>query len=637
MSGVETECRRLPVGAEIFSGPTERVAHFRVWAPRCKTVALVVTSSRAQGACDQVTEMTAEAHGYFSASVPMPGSRSLYGFRLNGGTDLVPDPASRFQPGGPTGLSQVIDAREFAWSDSHWRGLAAEGQVIYEMHIGTFTPQGTWAAAAEQLPELARAGMTILEIMPVADFPGSFGWGYDGVCHFAPTRLYGRPDDFRHFVDRAHALGLGVILDVVYNHFGPCGNSLPQYSADYTTKRYPNEWGDAVNFDGKASEPVREYFLANVRYWIEEFHLDGFRFDATQSIHDQSDPHILTELVTTARQAAGERSLYIIAENEPQNVRMLRTADQGGHGMNALWNDDFHHAAMVRLTGHNEAYYSDYRGTAEEFAAVIQHGFLYQGQRSLWQGKPRGTPVTGFPAASFVSFLQNHDQVANSGTGSRIDRLTSPGRLRAMTALWLLMPQTPLFFQGQEFAASTPFFYFADNSGDLAEQVADGRAEFLSQFPSLAGEQVRQSLRNPADASTFELCRLDFQERKTHAAIYALHVDLLRLRREDPVFRRQSADQIATAVINPECLLLRYFGADGDDRLLLTNFGRDLAYSPAPQPLLAPPEGREWLALWESTSTQYGGDGSAPLQTDQGWKLPGEATIVLRAIPASQT
>jgi maltooligosyltrehalose trehalohydrolase len=501
------------------------------------------------------------------------------------------------------------------------------------MHVGTFTPQGTWEAAATELPELARAGMTVLELMPVADFSGEFGWGYDGVSFFAPTRLYGSPDDFRRFVDRAHAVGLGVILDVVYNHYGPTGYSLSQFSDDYTTDRHASEWGGAINFDGENSGPVREFFRANARYWIEEFHLDGMRFDATQSIVDESVSHILTELVATARHAAGNRTLLIVAENEPQKVSMLGSPGDGGHGMDAVWNDDFHHAAMVALTGHNEAYYSDYMGTAEEFLGTLKRGFLYQGQRSEWQKKPRGTSSRGLPATAFVNFLQNHDQVANSGLGERVDKLCSPARWRAMTALWLLAPQTPMFFQGQEFSASTPFLYFADNSGEQAGNVTQRRLRFLSQFPTLATSEAKRHIAEPSDRSTFERCRLNLSERLTHCQSYALHQDLLRLRRQEPVFNRQRADLLDGATLGRDCLIVRYFGdTENDDRLLIVNLGNDLKYSPAPQALLAPPATHPWEILWSTSRVEYGGVGTPPIETETGWQIAGESAVVLRPV-----
>ncbi|MBV9152759.1 MAG: malto-oligosyltrehalose trehalohydrolase, partial [Alphaproteobacteria bacterium] len=395
--------RRLPIGAEPL---TDGAVHFRVWAPRCRAIAVEIDGL-------PPASLSSEPGGYFSGQVR--GARAGMRYRLRAdGSDAWPDPASRFQPEGPHGSSEIIDPRTFRWSDTGWQGRTREELVIYEMHVGTFTPEGSWQAAQRELPALAELGITCLEVMPVADFPGKFGWGYDGVDLFAPTRLYGRPDDFRAFVDRAHALGLAVILDVVYNHLGPDGNYLKQFSEAYFTDRYQNEWGEAVNFDGPDSGPVREFVLANVRHWIEEYHLDGLRLDATQQTFDSSDDHILAAIVREVRQAGNGRSTVVIGENEPQQARLVRSPERGGYGLDALWNDDFHHSAMVALTGRREAYYSDYRGRPNEFVAAAKYGFLYQGQRYIWQKKPRGTPALDLPAEAFVVFLQNHDQIANS-------------------------------------------------------------------------------------------------------------------------------------------------------------------------------------------------------------------------------
>jgi len=620
--------RRLPIGAEVTS---EGVVDFRVWAPRRRKIAVVIP--REAGLPELSFPLSQSSDGYFSGTVEGIGPGTRYGLRLDAEPRLVPDPASRFQPDGPWGLSQVIDPEVFPWTDATWAGVRPEGQVLYEMHVGAFTREGTWEAALCELPELARIGITVVEVMPVADFVGEFGWGYDGVSMFAPTRLYGDPDDFRRFVDRAHACGIGVVLDVVYNHYGPVGNSLGEFSSRYSTDRYPNEWGASPNFDGDDAAPVREFVEANVRHWIGEYHLDGLRFDATQSVHDRSDEHILTRLVAAARASAPGREILLIAENEPQHVRLVRPPESGGHGMDSLWNDDFHHSAMVRLTGHNEAYYSDYLGSADEFLAAVKHGFLYQGQTSRWQKQRRGTSTRGLPATSFVTFLQNHDQIANSGLGERIDRLTSPGRLRAMTALWLLAPQTPMFFQGQEFAASSPFLYFADNSGNQADCVAEGRRRFLSQFPTLASEEAVRCLAAPEARETFERCRLDFSERARHATTYRLHIDLLRLRRQDPLFRRQRSDLLEGVSLSRDCVAIRFLDERGADRLLIANFGCDLPIAPAPQPLLAPPEDRCWKLLWSSNQIEYGGVGTPPLENDSGWRIPGECAVVLRADP----
>ncbi len=616
--------RRYPFGAELLPGGG---VHFRVWAPRRRSVAAVLQGGPGSGAG---VPLTAEDGGWFAGRAPQAAAGTLYRFRLDGDSYLYPDPASRFQPEGPHGPSQVIDPAAFRWTDGTWPGVGPEGQVVYEMHVGTFTQEGTWAAAARELPALADLGVTVVEVMPVADFPGRFGWGYDGVNLYAPTRLYGTPDDLRRFVDRAHAAGVGVLLDVVYNHLGPDGNYLGQFAEHWFTDRYENEWGEALNFEDAHAGPVRELFVANAAYWIDEFHFDGLRLDATQQIFDESPEHILAAVNRRARQAAGRRRVYLVAENEAQEARLVRSPDEGGYGLDALWNDDFHHSAMVVLSGHNEAYYTDYLGAPQEFISAAKWGYLYQGQRYRWQKKQRGTPTLDLGPAAFVHFTQNHDQVANSARGLRCQYLASPGRYRAMTALFLLLPGTPLLFQGQEFAASSPFFFFADHNPELAKLVSRGRAKSLAQFPSIATPPMQACLPDPADPQTFLRCKLDLTERERHASAYALHRDLLKLRKEDPTFRgSQRRGAVDGAVLGPEAFVLRYFGGAAGDRLLVVNFGRDLHLSPAPEPLLAPPAGGAWQTLWSSEDPRYDGCGTPPLDTELGWRLPGHATVVL--------
>jgi maltooligosyltrehalose trehalohydrolase len=610
--------RRLPIGAE--PQPSGGV-QFRLWAPCCREVAIEIEGL-------DPALMTPEADGYFSSWVRQAKAGMRYLFRLDRADKALPDPASRFQPDGPHGTSEIIDPGSFAWSDTAWRGIAREQLVIYELHVGTFTQEGNWPAAARELPALAELGVTCVEIMPVAEFPGRFGWGYDGVDFFAPTRLYGRPDDFRHFVDLAHALGIAVILDVVYNHFGPDGNYLKSFSAAYLTDRYANEWGEAVNFDSTDAGPVREFVLANAGYWIDEYHLDGLRLDATQQIFDTSDDHILAAIVRRVRQAGRGRATFVVAENERQEARLLRSPEQGGYGLDALWNDDFHHSATVALTGHHEAYYNDYRGRPGEFIAAAKHGFLYQGQRYQWQKNPRGTPSLDLPAECFVVFLQNHDQIANSGGGQRCHALASPGRLRAMTAYCLLMPGIPMLFQGQEFGALTPFFYFADHEAELASAVRDGRGAFLAQFPSLASAEMQAALTDPGNIDTFRRSVLDHGERQRHAATYTLHRDLLVLRREDTVLRQRPC-RIDGAVLADEAWMLRFFDRRGRDRLLIVNLGGDVVLDPAPEPLLAPVEGHSWRLLWSSEAPLYGGAGIVPLDPEGIWRIPGPAAIIL--------
>jgi maltooligosyltrehalose trehalohydrolase len=614
--------RRLPIGAE--PQPAGGV-HFRVWAPRRRRVDVVLVGGAA-------TELSLEEDGFFAGVVAAARTGSLYQFRLDGGSYLYPDPVSRCQPEGPHGPSQVIDPSTFSWTDASWRGIQPTGQVIYELHVGTFTREGTWAAAMRELPELASLGITVIEMMPVAEFPGRFGWGYDGVDLFAPTRLYGTPDDLRRYIDRAHSLGVGVILDVVYNHFGPDGNYLKQFAEEYFTDRHKNEWGEALNFDGERSGPVREFFVANAGYWIDEYHFDGLRLDATQQIFDASEDHILAAVCRRVREAARGRATFIAAENEEQHAPIARPTAKGGCGLDAVWNDDLHHSAIVALTGHNDAYYADFHGAPQEFISAVKYGYLYQGQWYAWQKKRRGKPALDLSPGAFVTYIENHDQVANSGRGLRLWQMTSPGRLKAMTALLLLAPQTPLIFQGQEFASSRPFLFFADHNPDLAKLVHKGRGAFLAQFCNLALPETQAILTDPADPSTFQRCKLDFGERERHAEVYALHRDLLKLRREDPVLCAPRPRGVDGAVLGPQAFVLRFFG-EAEDRLLVVNLGRDLHLEHAPEPLLAPPEESIWEIRWSSEDTRYGGCGTPALEGEENWRIPGEAAVLL--VPGS--
>ena len=614
----------MPVGAEV-SGNNE--THFRVWAPERKS-AVVVSENQFKP-----VQLQQEQGGYFSGFAQSATAGMRYKYQLDGG-EAYPDPASRFQPQGPHGWSQIVDADTFSWTDGDWPGIHLAGQVVYELHLGTFTQQGTWAAAESKLEYLRDTGITVIEVMPVADFPGRFGWGYDGVQPYAPAMIYGEPDEMRSFVNRAHTLGLAVILDVVYNHLGPDGNYLPKFSPFYLTDKYKTDWGQAINFDGEQNGPVREFFRENAAYWIREFHLDGLRLDATQDIQDESEPHILLEITQAARNAAGSRSILLIGENEPQDTRLIRPIAEGGYGLDALWNDDYHHTAMVALTGKADAYYTDYRGTAQEFLSAVKHGYLYQGQWYRWQEQRRGTSTLGLPRAAMIDFIQNHDQVANSARGQRVHELTAPGMLKTLTALTLLAPGTPMLFQGQEFAASSPFLFFADHGPELAEKIRDGRIEFLQQWRSLKLPEMRKCFDDPSALETFERSKLDHSEVSKHSEMYALHRDLLRLRRHDPVISRQGDDEIDGAVFSSSCLIVRFFSPGyRNDRLLVFNLGTDLELNPAPEPLLAPPQDAEWSKLWSSEDPQYGGCGTAVLDTEENWRIPGQAAVLLHPVP----
>ncbi|MEK6371737.1 MAG: malto-oligosyltrehalose trehalohydrolase [Acidobacteriota bacterium] len=585
--------RRRAIGAELLAGGVD----FRVWAPARRSVSVVIDGEE--------HPLDRETDGHFRGVVAGAQAGTRYRFRLDDEGETYPDPAARFQPEGPHGPSEVVDSTSYRWTNALALPPTMKAAVIYEIHIGTFTPEGTWRAAIDKLTHLRDAGVTIIEVMPVAEFPGRFGWGYDGVDLWAPAHFYGAPDDFRAFVDAAHSHGLGVILDVVYNHFGPDGCYLSQFSPSYFTRKYDNEWGEAINFDGEGAEGVREFFAENAAYWIDEFRLDGLRLDATQSIHDDSAEHVISVINRAARAAAGDRSIVIVGENEGQNIQLIVE-----YGLDALWNDDWHHVAMVAATGLREAYYTDYFGGPQEFVSMAKHGFLYQGQRYSWQKHRRGSRSLGLPREKLICYLQNHDQIANSQRGERIQFLTSPGRHRALTALLLLGPNTPMLFQGQEFAASAPFIYFADHKPELAEAVASGRREFLRQFPSITGDVAR-----PDDPRTFERCKLDWSERERNADALALHRELLRLRRPPT--------HVDGAVLGAHAFVLRFT----PERLLLVNLGDVLHLDVVSEPLLAPPPAQRWQLVWSSEPVAEVED------VDGRWTLPAESAVVMEPSP----
>ncbi|HEY8077753.1 MAG TPA: malto-oligosyltrehalose trehalohydrolase [Labilithrix sp.] len=605
--------RRLSIGAEIVQDGV----HFRVYAPKRQRVAIVLEHDRRE------VELAREPSGHFAALVNNLPRDARYRLRLDDERMLVPDPASRFQPEGPEGPSQVVDPRRFGWTDRDWPGIELRGQVLYEMHVGTFTREGTWAAAARELEELRRLGITCVEMMPIAEFPGRFGWGYDGVDLYSPTRVYGTPDDLRAFVDRAHALGMGVILDVVYNHFGPRGNFTALFADTFIKHGQANEWGDALDYETDAN--VRAYFVENAGYWIDEYHFDGLRLDATQTIEDDSPRHVLADIGARVREAARGRKTIVIAENEPCHTSLI-TKD----GLDAVWNDDFHHAMRVAATRRCEAYLSSTRGTPQELVSAVIHGPLFQGQFYGWQKQRRGEPAWGIEAHRFVTYIENHDQVANASFGARLGTIVSHPRLRAVTTLLLLAPGTPMLFQGQEFATSAPFLFFADHEGELADLVAKGRAGFMAQFPSV--RELASAFR-PDDPQSFARCKLDFAERETNRPIYEMHRELLRLRREDAIFSAQRSDWIAGAVLSDRALALRFAAGSGDDRLLLVNLGLDLELETVAEPLLADPAGKSWRVLFASEDARWGGCGNPAVREDGRRTLLGDSAVVLEASP----
>jgi maltooligosyltrehalose trehalohydrolase len=595
---VSEPARRYPIGSELIS-PEQ--ASVRVWAPSSPTLELWLDGTS--------TRMCAEPDGYFSATLAArTGSR--YAFRFPDDERLYPDPASKSQPDGPEGLSEIVDLAGYRWGDAAWSGIELRDQVFYEVHIGTFTNEGTWRAAEAELGRLRDIGITVIQMMPIGEFAGAFGWGYDGVQWFAPTHNYGTPTDFQHFVDAAHQRGLGVILDVVYNHLGPSGNFLARFSPRYFTDKYANEWGAALNFDGEDSSHVRELVLCNAAYWLREFHVDGFRIDAAQEIHDDSPEHVLAAIARTSRETSAT-PVVLLAEHEPQHARLIRTALDSGYGLDGIYHEDFHHSIRVALTGAREAYFSDYTGASDEWLAAALSGFLFQGQYYPWQSAPRGAPALDRPAWQFICFLENHDQVANSPTGRRLIDLTHPSWWRAMSALLVLGPWTPLIFQGQESGSSRPFRYFCDHTAKLQTAVLEGRRLFLSQFGRMTANPANTVSLEALGRDGFEASRLIHEAESRRAMVSRLYRDLLALRKGDPSLGNHST-RLTGATLGDRAMLLRYLGNTRDaDRLLVVNLGADMNLASLAQPLVAPPAGHHWSVMWCSEDPQYGGSGAA--------------------------
>lgn len=623
------EGRRLPIGAERVRRGEEDGVCFRCWAPDWDVVTLVLEGD---GERARAIPMRREERGYASVFVPGVGPGARYRYRL--GDALHADPASRFQPDGPFGPSEVIDPSTFVWTDDGFVGRAADEHVLYELHIGTFTHEGTFAAATARLPYLRALGITTIELMPLGDFGGSRGWGYDGVNLFAPYRCYGRPDELRAFVDAAHALSLSVILDVVYNHLGPAGNSLFVFADQYRARRPGNEWGDALNFDGPGSEAVRELFIANSTYWIDEFHFDGLRLDATQAIVDSSTEHVIAVIARAARSAGGTRPIFLTAENEPQTIRHVASPARDGFGLDAMWNDDFHHSARVAFTGAIDGYLHDYRGTPQELLSAMKRGFLYQGQMYPWQRNPRGTPSLHVGPQRFVHFLTNHDQEANLALGARLVTQGSAARLRALTAMLLLGPSLPMLFQGQETGTERPWYFFVDHDETLNAAVRQGRERFVTQFARFTRGVVEARLPAPGDPTTFAACKLEDAERDLESPWVRLHRDLLALRSADDVFRLRGEVMLDGAVLNEHAFVLRWIASDhARDHVLLVNLGAALHLESCAEPLLAPPHAETvWELAWSSEDAAYGGYGAydQPLSR-AGVRLAAESATLLRA------
>ena len=526
--------------------------HFNVWAPSAGRVEVVFTDhSRAALSLDS------RDRGYFEGFAPQVGGGARYWYRLDGGP-LLPDPASRYQPEGVHGPSEVIDPDRFEWTDNNWRGVDRDRLVIYELHIGTFSPAGTFVGASDRLAAVASLGATAIEIMPVAAFPGSRGWGYDGVDLFAPSSAYGRPDDFRRLVDTAHRLGLAVLLDVVYNHLGPDGAYLFTFAREYSTSRHRTPWGDAVNLDGPGSREVRRFFIENALRWLREYHIDGLRLDATHALVDDGAPHFVAELAREVR--AFRPTAVLLAEDERRAPEITRTAASGGWGLDAMWADDFHHHVRRLLAGDHEGYFAPYSGTTEDIALTIDRGWWFRdtlgGERE--SAHDAQDAEGGSRRTQFVFCLQNHDQVGNRAFGHRLHHDIDAAAFRAATALLLLAPETPLLFMGQEWAASTPFLYFTDLPEPLGSQVTKGRREEFGAFTAFAEPSLRASIPDPQSAGTFEASRLNWDERtnEPHASVLRLHEALLAMRRTHPALK-SSGGALLVLSLNADVIAMR--------------------------------------------------------------------------------
>jgi len=577
----------MPFGAEVRADGATR---FRIWAPAARRVEV---SIEVQGTRETYA-LRATEDGWHELVQPGIGAGARYRFVLESGV-AVPDPASRFNPDDVHAPSEVIDPSAYAWRDADWRGLPWEQSVIYELHIGTFTPQGTFAAARTRLAELAALGITALELMPVADFPGKRNWGYDGVLPYAPDSAYGRPEELKALVDEAHALGLMVLLDVVYNHFGPEGNYLQAYSPQFFDSGYETPWGAAIHFDGSDARVVRDFYIHNALYWLNEYHLDGLRLDAVHAIRDRSVPGIVSEIAHAMRDGPGRgRRVHLVLENDRNESRLLERSPSGDARIaTAQWNDDVHHALHVVTTGETDGYYADYSDAPlAQLGRALAEGFVFQGQPSASRGgTPRGEASSHLPPTAFVSFLQTHDQVGNRAFGERLHALAEPARERAALACLLLAPQIPMLFMGEEYAASTPFLFFCDFGAELAVAVREGRRAEFARFAAFGDPAARERIPDPGALATFEASKLRWEERKrsAHAERLALVRELIGLRRRHIVPRlagtRSGHPEIVDGV-----LCVTWTMGDGALLRMLAHFG------PATATLPSSPEGETlWL------------------------------------------
>jgi maltooligosyltrehalose trehalohydrolase len=566
---------KLPFGAE----PTPDGVRFRLWAPRANAV-----SVRLEEAKPKTYRMTSEPGGWFSLTTDKARPGSLYRYVVDG--RAFPDPAARRQPEGVHGPSEVVDPLTYRWSDFGWRGRPWEEIVLYELHLGTFSATGDFGGAVQHLDHIVELGATAVELMPIAEFPGRRDWGYDGVLLYAPASQYGRPEALKDLVEACHVRGLAIFLDVVYNHFGPEGNYLPAIAPDFFTNRHQTPWGAAIDFSGPKSRPVRDFFISNALYWLEEFHFDGLRFDAVHAIYDDSEPDIIIEISEAVRDRIGGREIHLVLENDLNQTRYLRRSRGRIDHYNAQWNDDLHHALHVLVTDDKSGYFGDYATEpAKHLGRALAEGLAYQGEPSPFRdGKARGEPSSELPPTAFVSFLQNHDQVGNHPFGTRIAARADEAALHAAAAIVLLSPQIPLLFMGEEWASVRPFAFFCDFEPGLRESVREGRRREFAHFPAFADETAREKIPDPTASATFEMSRLDWTEpgKEAHSLWLTRYRRLLGIRASAIVPRLVGVPSFEGSyqVLGSKALSVQWQLGDGSRLLLLANFSDE----PAPVP-----------------------------------------------------
>jgi malto-oligosyltrehalose trehalohydrolase len=559
----------LPFGAELT--PDGRV-RFRLWAPRANAVSVQL------GAGSQIS-MDPEAEGCFALTAATAGPGARYRYIVDG--QAFPDPASRYQPEGVHGASEVIDPAAYDWSDLGWRGRRWDEIVVYELHLGTFSNTGDFAGALRHLDHIARLGATAVELMPIAEFPGHRNWGYDGVFLYAPASTYGRPEALKRLVEACHSRGLAIFLDVVYNHFGPEGNYLTTIAPDFFTDRHQTPWGAAIDFSGPRSRAVRDFFIHNALYWLEEFHFDGLRLDAVHAIFDENEPDIVSEIGQTIRRRITGREVHLVLENDRNQARYLHRTGGRDAGYDAQWNDDLHHVLHVLVTGDSSGYYADYAAEpAKHLGRALAEGLAYQGEASAFRGgRPRGEPSGELPATAFVGFLQNHDQVGNHPFGTRIAARAEDAALHAAITIVLLSPQIPLLFMGEEWASLRPFAFFCDFEPRLQDAVREGRRREFAHFPEFRDETSRERIPDPTALSTFEKSRLDWGEprEEAHSLWLVRYRRLLEIRAIEIAPRLAGMPTFAGSyqVLGPTAVSVGWRLGDGARLLLLANFGGD--------------------------------------------------------------